>query len=169
MSVPAMQMESTMTLARLLEGMATAPEIAVRGIASDSRKLGPGFLFLACKGIGGHGLDYLDQAYEAGVCAVAWDSSSANAPADRGVPLIAIDKLGDKLGEIANRYYDHPSKALKTVGITGTNGKTTVAWLLAQCMHLLSKRCAYLGTLGHGVDELQFRCRAFHEPYTRSP
>ena len=85
MSVPAMQMESTMTLARLLEGMATAPEIAVRGIASDSRKLGPGFLFLACKGIGGHGLDYLDQAYEAGVCAVAWDSSSANAPADRGV------------------------------------------------------------------------------------
>ncbi len=155
MSVPAMQIETTMTLAHLLEGLAMAPEIAVRGIASDSRKLEPGFLFLACKGISGHGLDYLDRAYAAGVCAVAWDSSTADAPADVGVPLIPVDKLGDKLGEIANRFYNHPSKALKTVGITGTNGKTTVAWLLAQCMSLLNDRCAYLGTLGYGVDELQ--------------
>ncbi|HNP64498.1 MAG TPA: UDP-N-acetylmuramoyl-L-alanyl-D-glutamate--2,6-diaminopimelate ligase [Woeseiaceae bacterium] len=150
-----MQIESTMTLARLLEGIASAPEIAVRGIASDSRKLEPGFLFLAREGIGSHGLDYLHQAYEAGVCAIAWDSSSANEPVDIGVPLIAIDRLGDRLGEIANRFYAYPSKALDAVGITGTNGKTTVAWLLAQCMHLLNKRCAYLGTLGHGVDELQ--------------
>lgn len=155
MSVPAMQMHSTTTLAGLLQGIADAPEIEVHGIASDSRRLGPGFLFLACQGIGSHGLDYLQQALDAGVCAVAWDSSTANEPNDIGVPTIAIENLSEKLGEIANRFYGYPSKSLKTVGVTGTNGKTTVAWLLAQCLQQLDQRCAYLGTLGYGIDELQ--------------
>ena len=154
MSVPAMQIQSTMSLAGLLQGIAAAPDIEVSGIASDSRKLEPGFLFLACEGIGSHGLDYLEQARDRGVCAVAWDSSTATAPRDIGVPMIAIENLGRKLGEIANRYYGHPSRALQTVGVTGTNGKTTVAWLIAQCLQHLQMRCAYLGTLGYGVDEL---------------
>ncbi len=80
MSVPAMQMNSTLTLAELLRGYAEAPEVAVTGIASDSRELKPGFLFLACKGASSHGLDYLRQARDAGVCAVVWDSNTADAP-----------------------------------------------------------------------------------------
>ncbi len=76
-------------------------------------------------------------------------------PADIGVPMIAVEDLASHLGEIANRYYGSPSRALATIGITGTNGKTTVAWLLAQCLHRLDRRCGYLGTLGFGVDELQ--------------
>ncbi len=155
MSVPAMQIQSSTNLAELLCGIADAPAITVHGIASDTRRLGPGFLFLACKGIGSHGLDYLQQARHAGVCAVAWDSSTASEPDDIGVPMIAIECLSEKLGEIANRFYGHPSKFLKTVGVTGTNGKTTVAWLLAQCLQQLDQRCAYLGTLGCGIDELQ--------------
>ncbi len=155
MSVPAMKIQSTMSLAGLLHDIADAPEIAVHGIASDSRKLGPGFLFLACEGIGSHGLDYLQQALDAGVCAVAWDSSTAKEPNDIGVATIAIENLGEKLGEIANRFYGYPSKVLKTIGVTGTNGKTTVAWLLAQCLQQLDQRCAYLGTLGFGIDDLQ--------------
>ena len=71
------------------------------------------------------------------------------------MPVIAVENLGAHLGEIANRFYGHPSTAMSTIGITGTNGKTTVAWLLAQCLNHLEQRCGYLGTLGFGVNELQ--------------
>jgi UDP-N-acetylmuramoyl-L-alanyl-D-glutamate--2,6-diaminopimelate ligase len=155
MSVPAMQMNSTRTLAELLRGYAEAPELPVAGIASDSRQLEPGFLFLACKGASSHGLDYLRQAQDAGVCAVAWDSSTADAPDDIGVPMIAVSKLAESLGDIANRFYGRPSSNLKTIGVTGTNGKTTVAWLLAECLRQLDQRCGYIGTLGYGLDDLQ--------------
>ena len=155
MSVPAIQMNTSPTLAELLRGYADAPDIPVSGIASDSRLLESGFLFLACEGADSHGLDYLSEARDAGVCAVVWDASTADAPADIGVPMIAVENLAAHLGEIANRYYAHPSSRLKTIGVTGTNGKTTVAWLLAQCLHQLDNRCGYLGTLGFGVDKLQ--------------
>lgn len=154
MSVPAMQMPSTMTLDSLLQDYSAAPRIEIAGIASDSRQLQQGFLFLACQGISSHGLDYLSEARAAGVAAVAWDSSSAVAPQDIGVPMIAVENLAQLLGEIANRYYGSPSLRLRTIGVTGTNGKTTVAWMLAQSLQHLQQRCAYLGTLGFGVDEL---------------
>ena len=154
MSVPAMKMNATATLGELLSGLANAPDIPVAGIASDSRKLQSGFLFLACKGASGHGLDYLSQAKDAGVCAVAWDAGTASEPLDIGVPMIPVDNLAAQLGEIANRYYGNPSRALKTIGVTGTNGKTTVAWLLAQCLQQLDRRCGYIGTLGYGIDDV---------------
>jgi len=155
MSVPAIQMNYSPTLSELLRGLADAPELPVSGIASDSRRLKNGFLFLACEGVSSHGLDYLSEARNAGVSAVAWDASTANAPADIGVPMIAVENLAAHLGDISNRFYGNPSSKLKTVGVTGTNGKTTVAWLIAQCLHRLDDRCAYLGTLGFGIDELQ--------------
>ena len=155
MSMPAVQMNSSPTLSELLRGFAAAPDLPVSGIASDSRQLESGFLFLACKGVSSHGLDYLQEARDAGVSAVAWDTSTGKPPADIGVPMIAVENLAAHLGEISNRYYGHPSSALKTIGVTGTNGKTTVAWLIAQCLQQLDYRCAYLGTLGFGVGELE--------------
>jgi UDP-N-acetylmuramoyl-L-alanyl-D-glutamate--2,6-diaminopimelate ligase len=148
-------MNSTPTLADLLHGYAEVPEIPVSGIASDSRALEHGFLFLACQGIDSHGLDYLREAQEAGVCAVAWDSSTAEVPDDIGIPLIAVENLAAHLGEIANRFYGNPSSYLQTIGVTGTNGKTTVAWFIAECLRQLDSRCGYLGTLGFGVEEMQ--------------
>jgi len=152
MSMPAEHMNAAPTLADLLQGYAQAPEIPVQGIASDSRLLQHGFLFLAVQGMSSHGLDYLDQAKRAGVCAIAWDTSTGADPGEIGVPAIAIDDLAGKLGELANRYYGRPSEQLKVLGVTGTNGKTTVAWLIAQAQEILGERCAYLGTLGYGVD-----------------
>ncbi|NQV85844.1 MAG: UDP-N-acetylmuramoyl-L-alanyl-D-glutamate--2,6-diaminopimelate ligase, partial [Woeseiaceae bacterium] len=151
----AKKMNSNPSLALLLQGYADAPDIPIAGIASDSRQLDKGYLFLACKGISSHGLDYLRDARAAGASAVAWDTSTANAPEDIGVPMIAVEDLAARLGEIANRFYGNPSNAMKTIGVTGTNGKTTVAWLIAQCLQQLDDRCAYLGTLGFGVGELQ--------------
>ena len=117
MSVPAIQVNSTPTLSELLSGYADAPDLPVSGIASDSRQLKSGFLFLACKGASSHGLDYLQEARDAGVCAVVWDASTADAPADVGIPMIAVENLAAHLGEIANRYYGHPSTRLETIGV----------------------------------------------------
>ena len=154
MSMPAEHMTSTTTLADLLQGLAAAPAIPVQGIASDSRLLQRGFLFLAVQGAGSHGLDYLEQAREAGVSAVAWDASTGVAPADIGIPTIAVNRLAKHLGEIANRFYDRPSARLEVTGVTGTNGKTTIAWMIAQAAELLGERCGYLGTLGYGVQQV---------------
>lgn len=156
MSMPAEQLTTQPTLAALLSGLADAPACRVLGIASDSRTLAEGFLFLACAGSGSHGLDYLDDAINAGIAALAFDSTTAtSAPRDVGVPVIPVAGLRRKLGEIANRFYGRPSEQIRVIGVTGTNGKTTVAWLIAQCQHLLGQRCGYAGTLGFGIDELE--------------
>ena len=154
MNMPAEHLTTLPTLAELLEGFADAPPMPIRGIASDSRKLGKGYLFLACQGINSHGLDYIANARAAGVSAIAYDASTGTAPQGVGVPLVPVEDLAAKLGEIANRFYGRPSQQLRVFGVTGTNGKTTVAWLIAQCAALLGERCGYLGTLGYGVDEL---------------
>ncbi len=155
MSMPAEHLTDAITLADLLQGIVDAPPIPVCGISSDSRKLEEGDVFLAVQGLTSHGLDFLAEAAESGVAAVVWDSSTGTTPADIGIPTIAVPKLASRVGEIADRFYGEPSAALGVTGITGTNGKTTVAWMMAQAAELLGERCGYLGTLGFGVGELQ--------------
>jgi UDP-N-acetylmuramoyl-L-alanyl-D-glutamate--2,6-diaminopimelate ligase len=156
MSMPAEHLNSKPTLAELLRGFADAPAIAIGNLSSDSRSLRPGDLFLACGGDNSHGLDFIADAVTAGVAAVAWDSSTADAPAaEVGVPMVAVPDLASHLGEIANRFYARPSESVHVVGVTGTNGKTTVAWLIAQCCELLEQSCGYIGTLGTGVGDVE--------------
>ena len=155
MSMPAEHLIRPITLAELLQGFAEAPALPISGIASDSRQLRRGFLFLACQGISSHGADYLEQAIEAGVVAVAYDAATAKLPAvNVGVPMIAVENLSRHLGTIANRYFDSPSAAMQVIGITGTNGKSTVAWIIAQCKQRLGEACGYIGTLGSGIGEI---------------
>ena len=155
MSMPAEHLNRPITLAELLRGFADAPALPISGIASDSRQLRRGFLFLACQGISSHGVDYLDQAIEAGVVAVAYDAATAKLPTvNVGVPMIAVENLSRHLGTIANRYFDSPSAAMQVIGITGTNGKSTVAWIIAQCKQRLGEACGYIGTLGCGIGEI---------------
>jgi len=156
MSMPAEHVNPKPTLAEILRGFADAPEIAIGRLSSDSRSLQPGDLFLACGGDNNHGLDFIADAVAAGVAAIAWDSSTADAPATEvGVPMIAVPDLANRLGEIANRFYGRPSESVHVVGVTGTNGKTTVAWLIAQCCELLEQSCGYIGTLGTGVGAVE--------------
>jgi UDP-N-acetylmuramoyl-L-alanyl-D-glutamate--2,6-diaminopimelate ligase len=154
MSMPARQLNHSMTIATLLRGLAEAPDIAISGIASDTRDIRDGYLFLACRGDRSHGLDYAAQAIEAGAAAIAYDASTARSLPDVDAPLIPVDALRSRLGEIANRFYDCPSQAVSVLAVTGTNGKTTVAWLLAQCLQRLGRTCGYAGTLGYGIDEV---------------
>ncbi|MDH3364037.1 MAG: Mur ligase domain-containing protein, partial [Gammaproteobacteria bacterium] len=89
--MPAEHLSSIPTLAELVRDYAEAPPVPIHGIASDSRQLGEGYLFLACQGTNSHGLDYLADAKAAGVSAVAYDASTSVAPVDIGVPMVAID------------------------------------------------------------------------------
>jgi UDP-N-acetylmuramoyl-L-alanyl-D-glutamate--2,6-diaminopimelate ligase len=155
MSMPATPLQPGMTLKRLLAGIADAPNVGISGIASDSRHLAPGYAFLACRGANHHGLDFLDTALAAGVSAVVWDrDTAATAPAISGPASVPVAGLERRLGEIGNRWFDTPSEHLRVSGVTGTNGKTTVAYLVAQCMRRLEKSCGYLGTLGAGIDDI---------------
>jgi len=155
MSVPAEQMQQAMTLAELLEGYIDAPDVTVHGIASDSRTLAEGDLFLACQGLSNHGMDFVDDAIRAGVVAIAFDATTAVVPErELPVPILPIENLDKHLGNIANRFFGAPSASVRVIGVTGTNGKTTVAWMIAQCLERLGEPCAYIGTLGAGLAEV---------------
>lgn len=154
MSMPAESLTSIVTLQDLLAGMADAPPLPISGITADSRLLHPGHVFLACQGATSHGLDYIEQAIAAGISAVVWDASTYTDPLPEvpaNIPAIGVDKLSDRLGEIANRWFHNPSKDLQVAGITGTNGKTTVAFLIQNCLQALEQKCGYIGTLGSAL------------------
>jgi UDP-N-acetylmuramoyl-L-alanyl-D-glutamate--2,6-diaminopimelate ligase len=155
MNMAAQQISQVMTLSELLQGFAVAADIPVYGIASDSREVKTGDLFLACQGISSHGIDYVDAAIAAGAVAIAYDASNSAGPElDSRLPVIGVEHLGNHLGNIANRFYASPSATVRVIGITGTNGKTTVAWLIAQCLERLGETCGYIGTLGAGIGEI---------------
>ena len=136
-------------LAWLLAGLVAAPRIAVHDLNLDSRAIQPGDAFVALAGRGSHGLDYLDDALARGALAVVGDPREGRAlpPLPPAVTGVAVPGLKAELGDLADRFYGEPSSDAALAGITGTNGKTTCAWLLAQCY---GARGAYLGTLGQG-------------------
>ncbi len=135
----------------LLDGYARAPELEVTGVEIDSRRVTAGDAFLAVKGIGSHGLQHVELAIERGASAVVWEPAPGIAePEDLSVPQIAVAGLSKKVGAIAARFHDEPAKKLFTVGVTGTDGKTSTAYLVAQALDVLGAACGYLGTIGYG-------------------
>jgi len=155
MSMPAENLTTLPNLRQLLSGMADAPPLPLTGVADDSRRIRPGNLFIAYQGATTHGLLHVAAAIERGAAAVAWDPATGDKSLATGaVPFVAVDGLAFRLGEIANRWYGEPSRALRLAGVTGTNGKTTVAFLATQAMQLLGRGCGYIGTLGAGISEL---------------
>jgi UDP-N-acetylmuramoyl-L-alanyl-D-glutamate--2,6-diaminopimelate ligase len=129
------------------------PDTVVTDISTDSRRVQRGGLFLACKGLSSHGLDYLDAALEAGCAAVVWDPAADRASPELPpeVTGLAIPGLGRLLGELSDRFFAAPSAELAVTAITGTNGKTSVASILAQALQRLGERPAYIGTVGSGL------------------
>ncbi|MBT8069189.1 MAG: UDP-N-acetylmuramoyl-L-alanyl-D-glutamate--2,6-diaminopimelate ligase [Gammaproteobacteria bacterium] len=148
-----------MTLRELLEGWADhAPETRVTGIGLDNRTITSGDAFVAVRGQLSHGLDYARSAVAAGAVAVIHDGLQA--VPDLGVPAIEVAGLGDRLGELASRFYAAPSEQMTIAGVTGTNGKTSVAHFLAQSWQRVYGHAGMVGTLGYGsVGTLQSGAR----------
>lgn len=129
-----------------------APAVGVTGLGASSRRLAPGSLFMACAGLRHHGLKYLDEALNAGAAAVAWEPAPGVTAPDlpAGITAFPVPGLSPLQGRLADRFYGRPSAELAVTGITGTNGKTTVAWLVVQALESVGQAAAYSGTLGYG-------------------
>lgn len=144
-------MTPQVSLAACLSGLTTArvPDEPVSALALDSRSLIPGGVFLAVQGTVRHGLDFVDEARRRGARLVVYEPAPGLEPPP-GLPAIAVPGLRQQVGEIAARFYGRPSGSMSLHAVTGTNGKTSVAWFLAQALDQLGERTAYLGTLGAG-------------------
>ena len=149
-----MPSKKKLNLRELLSGIKIAPPIELDEICDDSRYLKKGDVFFACQGLNSHGLDFIESAVDSGAVAVIYELPYEIPKLEYEIPLIGIENLGEKLGEIANRWYGYPSHSLNVIGITGTNGKTTVSWLIQHCFSHLKQKCGYIGTLGYGVEKL---------------
>ncbi len=149
MSMPAERLQPGMDLATLFPQVDAVPPLAVTGLAADSRLVAPGDLFLAIPGRTSHGAAFAALAEERGAAAVAVDPAGlGGAMPALSVPVVGVPGLAAGLGELADRFYGEPSSSVAVTGITGTNGKTTVAWMLAECRQRLGRACGYVGTLG---------------------
>jgi len=128
--------------------------VTISDITLDSRRVVPGGVFFALQGTAGHGLEYLAQALAAGAAAVVYEPArGVEVPEGLAVPAIPVPGLRGRLGAIADRWFGAPSARIAVSGVTGTNGKTTVTWLLADALNRLQRPCAYLGTLGAGMPD----------------
>jgi UDP-N-acetylmuramoyl-L-alanyl-D-glutamate--2,6-diaminopimelate ligase len=143
-------------LKAVLGGLVDVPEsLEVSDLTQDSRSVTPGAAFFACRGGTHHGVEFAPAAAAAGARAILWEPSPGvlAPPLNGGIVVRAIPNLRAQLGYIADRFFDAPSASLTIAGITGTNGKTTCAWLLAQALERCGRRSAYIGTLGGGATD----------------
>jgi UDP-N-acetylmuramoyl-L-alanyl-D-glutamate--2,6-diaminopimelate ligase len=128
-------------------------ECSIEGIQNDSRLIHAGDLFIAYPGLLADGRLFIDKAVSSGAVAVVYEP--AQLPKEcvlpSSIPCIPVTNLATKLASIARIFYDNPSNSLMVTGVTGTNGKTTIAYQLAQAHHLLGQEAAYIGTIGQGV------------------
>jgi UDP-N-acetylmuramoyl-L-alanyl-D-glutamate--2,6-diaminopimelate ligase len=156
----------SLSLGVLLEGLVADDvllkyrDVAVTGLSHDSRKTKKGDLFVAISGEHTHGLRYAAEAVNNGATVVLWEDNFENCDEivnsiSRQVVCLCCQNLNKVIGEIANRFYDNPSSKLNMIGVTGTDGKTSIAHFIAQCLDTPSTRCGVLGTLGNGfIGEL---------------
>lgn len=146
-----MNATATMPLSRLLQDIApVSRDVPVSDLTLDSRQVRAGSAFLACRGARHHGLEFAQDVVRRGAAAILWETDGDRRPPqlDSQIVLAEVPGLSQRASELADRFFDAPSRALDVIGVTGTNGKTTCAWLLAQALEACGRRAAYLGTLG---------------------
>ncbi|MEO8315637.1 MAG: UDP-N-acetylmuramoyl-L-alanyl-D-glutamate--2,6-diaminopimelate ligase [Pseudomonadota bacterium] len=140
-----------MKLSHLLQGIAAVSRDAVlTDLTLDSRQVVPGGAFLACRGARHHGLEFAHEVARRGANAIVWEPDGVHQPPvmHSDIVLAAVPELGKQASLLADRFFAAPSRQLDVVGVTGTNGKTTCAWLLAQALDNCGEPAAYIGTLG---------------------
>jgi UDP-N-acetylmuramyl-tripeptide synthetase len=141
--------EQTVTLASLVADagfeMSGGSAVAVAGVTSDSRKVKPGFIFVAIVGVEIDGHQFIAKAVAAGACLVVMQDGS---DVDAGDCLVLV--VGDTnhaLGMLAASFYGFPARDLTLVGITGTNGKTTCAYLIESVLQAAGLQTGLIGTV----------------------
>ncbi len=128
-----------------------APEIEISGLAYASQSVTPGALFFCVPGFRADGHDFAPDAVERGAVALVCER-----PLGLGVPEVLVDDVRAAMGPAAARFYGDPTAELALVGVTGTNGKTTTAFLIRHLFEAAGRQCGLLGTVKRvvaGVEE----------------
>ncbi|MGL5200592.1 MAG: Mur ligase family protein, partial [Aeromonas veronii] len=128
-----------------------APALTLTDIQLDSRRVGPGSLFVAIRGHQVDGRRFIEQAVAQGATAVVFEEDGEFIPPSTPVPCIGMRDLPAHLSALAGYFYDQPAQKLDLVGITGTNGKSTTALLVANWRTLLGGKAGVMGTIGNGL------------------
>jgi len=132
-----------------------APDVALKELVLDSRVAAAGDLFVAISGHTNDGRRFIPQAIAQGAVAVLAEAKGEQEHGTvsqmHGVPVVYLNDLNLLLSDVAGRFYAQPGNALRLVGVTGTNGKTTTTQLLAQWAELLGETSAVMGTVGNGL------------------
>jgi UDP-N-acetylmuramoyl-L-alanyl-D-glutamate--2,6-diaminopimelate ligase len=128
--------------------------VEVKGICFDSRLVKSGFLFIAIKGVQSDGHTYINKAVSSGAVAIVAENFPETL-SDKAV-YVSVKNSSKALGIIASNFYGNPSLKLKLVGVTGTNGKTTVATLLFKLFTSLGYRCGMLSTVVNRIVDKDF-------------
>jgi UDP-N-acetylmuramoyl-L-alanyl-D-glutamate--2,6-diaminopimelate ligase len=122
--------------------------VEVTGVCLDSRRVRPGDLYAALPGSTGHGARFVPQAVEAGAVAVLTDADGAAAAAEAGLPALVVPSVRGALGAVSAAVYADPARAMRMIGVTGTQGKTTTTRLLEGGLEGVGVRAAVIGTVG---------------------
>ena len=127
----------------------------ITGLTMDSRQAGPGSLFVAVRGTVTDGHRFIETAIAQGASAILCEElpASASTATDTGVTYVQVQDSARTMGLVAANFYEQPSRQLKLVGVTGTNGKTSVATLLFRLFRALGYRCGLLSTVQNQIDD----------------
>ena len=147
-----------MVLKELIKNIRTlnitgSTEKEITGVNIDSRRIETGHLFVAMKGTQTDGHAYIGKAITQGAAAILCEDMPESTV--DGVTYIQVESTEDVVGEVATTFYGDPSRHLKLVGVTGTNGKTTIATLLYNMFRKLGYKCGLLSTVCNYIEDEQ--------------
>ncbi|MBR6964265.1 MAG: UDP-N-acetylmuramoyl-L-alanyl-D-glutamate--2,6-diaminopimelate ligase [Prevotella sp.] len=126
-------------------------EVEITGINIDSRRIADGHIFVAIKGTQVDGHNFIGKALDLGAVAVLCETMPADLKA--GVTYVQVKSTEDAVGRVATLFYGNPSKKLRLVGVTGTNGKTTIATLLYNMFRRMGHKCGLLSTVCNYIED----------------
>lgn len=130
-----------MKASELFEDSCGLENVQISGIFSDSRKIIPGGVFVCLKGEKSDGHNYAKEAEKKGASVIV-----ASEKISAGVPVVYVDDTDETLAKLSEKFFGFPSKRLRLVGVTGTNGKTTVTYLVKSILEAAGKKVGIIGT-----------------------
>ena len=126
--------------------------VEITGITYDSRKIMPGYIFAALHGSKDEGGRYISDALSRGASAVLCDDSQLCA--DNAVILVSKGDVAESLGKLSSKFYGNPSKSMNILAVTGTNGKTTITYMLEKIFRRVGKELGIVGTIAYRYGQI---------------
>ena len=161
MSFSVLKLQEVLGAEPLAGGLPAGGQGSIAAVADDSRRVSEQSVFVALKGAEFDGHAYIESALRQGAIAVVVEqgvysalpncAEIEQAAADSSASLFAVPSSRLALAVIASEFYGQPSDRLSCIGVTGTNGKTSISWIIGNAVGTAKAPCAYLGTLGIGV------------------